>query len=41
MRVKKGEYCEYFVFMYTNRTMKPVEIVLRRGRGKERERWRG
>jgi hypothetical protein len=27
----------YFVFMYENRTMKPVKIVLRRGRGEERD----
>jgi hypothetical protein len=28
----------YFVFMYENGTMKPFEIVLRRGN--KRERWR-
>jgi hypothetical protein len=27
----------YFVYMYKNRTMKPVEIVLRHGGGKIRE----
>jgi hypothetical protein len=27
----------YFIFMYENRIMKPVEIVLRRGRGNEGE----
>jgi hypothetical protein len=27
----------YFVFIYENRRMKPVEIVLRRGRGRRRE----
>jgi hypothetical protein len=27
----------YFAFMYENRTMKPVEIVLRRGGGTKRE----
>jgi hypothetical protein len=31
----------YFVFMYENRRMKPVEIVLRRKERKEGERWRG
>jgi hypothetical protein len=29
-----------FVFIYENRKMKPVEIVLRRW-GKEEEQWRG
>jgi hypothetical protein len=27
----------YFVFMYENRIMKPVEIVLRSGGGEKRE----
>jgi hypothetical protein len=27
----------YFVFVYGNRRMKPIEIVLRRGKGKNRE----
>jgi hypothetical protein len=27
--------------LYENRTMKPVEIVLRRGEGDEGERWSG
>jgi hypothetical protein len=27
----------YFVFLYENRRMKPVEIVLRRREGKKRE----
>jgi hypothetical protein len=31
----------YFVFMYENRTMKPVEIILRRGRRDKGERWKG
>jgi hypothetical protein len=31
----------YFVFIYENRRMKPVEIVLRRGRGEEGEQWKG
>jgi hypothetical protein len=31
----------YSVFMYENRVMKPVEIVLRTWRGKEGEQWRG
>jgi hypothetical protein len=31
----------YFVFMYGNRTMKLVEIVLRRGQRDEGEYWRG
>jgi hypothetical protein len=25
----------YFLYVYENRTMKPVEIILRRGRGDE------
>jgi hypothetical protein len=28
--VKEGEYGGYFVFVYENRTMKLVEIVVRR-----------
>jgi hypothetical protein len=28
----------YFVFVYENRTMKPVEIVLRRGEGMKENR---
>jgi hypothetical protein len=31
----------YFIFMFENRTMKPVEIVLLRGEGNKAERWRG
>jgi hypothetical protein len=32
----------YFVYVYENRTMKPVEIVLRSGgEGDEGEWWRG
>jgi hypothetical protein len=31
----------YFVFMYENRIMKPVEIVLRRGRMGKRENYVG
>jgi hypothetical protein len=31
----------YFVYVYESRTMKPVEIVLRRGRGDEEKWWRG
>jgi hypothetical protein len=31
----------YFVFMYENRRIKPVEIVLRGQRGDVGERWRG
>jgi hypothetical protein len=32
----------YFVFMYENRMMKPVEIVLRKGRDwMKKKRWRG
>jgi hypothetical protein len=38
----KGEgewvWSKYFISMYENRTMKPVEIVLRRGSEKERDR---
>jgi hypothetical protein len=30
----------YFIFIYENKGMKPVEIVLRRGRGDEVEQWR-
>jgi hypothetical protein len=30
----------YFVFIYENRRMKPIEIVLRRGEGKEGEQWK-
>jgi hypothetical protein len=30
-----------FAFMYGNRRMKPVEIVLRRGRGDEGDGWKG
>jgi hypothetical protein len=32
---------KYFTFMYENRIMKPVEIVLRRGDGDKGESWRG
>jgi hypothetical protein len=31
----------YFAFMYTNGTMKTVEIVLRRGKKDKGERWKG
>jgi hypothetical protein len=31
----------YFVSIYENRRMKPVEIVLRRGEREEGERWSG
>jgi hypothetical protein len=31
----------YFLFICENRSMKPVEIVLRKREGKEGERWRG
>jgi hypothetical protein len=27
----------YFIYLYENRTMKPVEIILSRGKGDERE----
>jgi hypothetical protein len=30
----------YFVPIYENRRMKPVEIILRRGKGGEGEQWR-
>jgi hypothetical protein len=30
----------YFAFIYENRRMKPVEIVLRREKGEEGEPWR-
>jgi hypothetical protein len=42
-RTGEGEkiWWNYFVFMYENRTMKHVEIVLRRQRVDKRERWRG
>jgi hypothetical protein len=37
-RVKEGLFLwKYFVFMYANETMKPVENVSRRGEGNERE----
>jgi hypothetical protein len=33
-RVREGEYgCCNFIYMYEDRTMKPVEIILRKGRG--------
>jgi hypothetical protein len=36
-----GPMCwKYFVFTYENRTMKPAEVVLRRGRGDNGERWK-
>jgi hypothetical protein len=31
----------YFVFIYENRRMKPVKIVLRGEKGNEGEGWRG
>jgi hypothetical protein len=38
----KGEWWMYFVYIYENRRMKPVEIVIRRrGEGEEGEQWRG
>jgi hypothetical protein len=30
-----------FIFIYENKRMKPVEIVLKEREGKEVERWRG
>jgi hypothetical protein len=36
----KRTWWMYFMFMYKNRTMKPVEIVLR-GEEDEEEQWRG
>jgi hypothetical protein len=39
--VNEGEYGAYFVFMCENRRMKPVEIILRRGRREDQEQWRG
>jgi hypothetical protein len=40
----KGEggqiWWQYFIFIYENRTMKPLEIVLRPERRDKRERWR-
>jgi hypothetical protein len=33
MKARRMNMVEAFVFMYENRTMKAVEIVLRRGRG--------
>jgi hypothetical protein len=32
---------DYFVPIYENRRMKPIEIVLRSGDGEEGEQWRG
>jgi hypothetical protein len=38
----KGEWGQiYRCILYENRIMKPVEIVLRKGRGNEGERWGG
>jgi hypothetical protein len=34
--IGKANIVEVFVFVYENRTMKPVEIVLRRGTRRER-----
>jgi hypothetical protein len=31
----------YFEFMYENKKMKPVEIILIMGKGDKLERWRG
>jgi hypothetical protein len=39
--VNEGKFGGYFLFMYENRTMKPVKTVLRRERGKWEELWRG
>jgi hypothetical protein len=36
-REDEGGEIWYFVFMYKNRTMKPVETVLRKGRGRMRD----
>jgi hypothetical protein len=30
----------YFIYLYENRTMKPVEIILSGGQGNEAEWWR-
>jgi hypothetical protein len=41
---KGGMRCRrwmYFVSIYENRRMKPLEIVLRRREGEEGEHWRG
>jgi hypothetical protein len=35
--VSEGGYGRYFVFIYENRRMKPVEIFLRDGEGEEGE----
>jgi hypothetical protein len=34
---KYGQYTLYFIYTYENRTMKPVEIILRRGMRNEGE----
>jgi hypothetical protein len=31
----------YFIYMYENKTLTPVEIVLRKGKEDKRERWKG
>jgi hypothetical protein len=36
-RVKEGNNGIYFVYVYENRIMKTVEIVLRKGRGGMRQ----
>jgi hypothetical protein len=41
-KVKEGDYGAFFlVFVYENRKMKPVEIVLRRGKEGEGEQRKG
>jgi hypothetical protein len=34
-------WCMFFVFVYENRTMKPIEIVLRKGRSGDEGEWWG
>jgi hypothetical protein len=36
-RVKEDEQSMHFIYLHENRTMKPVEIVLSRGRREMRE----
>jgi hypothetical protein len=40
-RIGEGEYDTCILSSYENRRMKPVEIVLRRGREEEEKPWRG
>jgi hypothetical protein len=39
-RRKKSEYGGCILYPYENRTVKPVEVVLRNGEGRKGEQWR-